>query len=251
MEILMLTAAIALIMLTQYFFAFVSPALGIFSALASVTAMYLALSLLNKRLNQFLKESIEIMCLIQMYTLLISSLPWFFVSQDLLIPATYSILLSLCLWHIKDSNMKLEELGFRKAQPKHMVIAVTAGILLGVVEYQILHPPSSTPTFSITYFLQIALYMLVFVGFVEELLFRGMLMTSLEKYMGWKAALILQSLIFAILHLTWRIIIEVIFVFIAGITFSLLFKRSGSIIPPTIAHGIDNNMMLSILPFLL
>ncbi|MEM2262266.1 MAG: CPBP family intramembrane glutamic endopeptidase, partial [Ignisphaera sp.] len=74
---------------------------------------------------------------------------------------------------------------------------------------------------------------------------------SLEKYMGWKAALILQSLIFAILHLTWRIIIEVIFVFIAGITFSLLFKRSGSIIPPVIAHGIGNIMMLSILPFLL
>jgi len=250
-ETLMLTAAIASITFTQYFFAFIDPALGIFSALASVTVLYLALSLLSGRIDQSLSESIEIVCLIQIYTLLISSLPWFFVSQELLIPATYLILLALCLWHIKDSNMTLEEIGFVKARGKHMIIAAAAGIPLGIVEYQILRPPPPTPIFSTTYFLQTVLYMFIFVGFIEELLFRGMLMTTLEKYMGWKQALILQSLIFAILHLTWRIIIEVIFVFIAGIIFGLILKKSGSLIPPAIAHGIGNIMLLSILPFLM
>jgi len=251
MENSLLASAIALTTLIQYFFAFVEPALGIFSALASVTALYLAISLLSKRLNQALRESIEIICLIQVYTLLISSLPWFFVSQDLFIPATYSILLALCLWHIKDSSMDLKEIGFRKTQLRYMIIAVVAGMLLGAVEYQILRPPPPTPTFSITYFIQTTIYMLILVGFAEELLFRGMLLTSLEKHIGWKPALILHSLVFAILHLTWRIIIEVIFVFIAGIIFGLLFKRSGSLIPPVIAHGIGNTMLLSILPFLL
>ncbi|MEM3955775.1 MAG: CPBP family intramembrane glutamic endopeptidase [Candidatus Bathyarchaeia archaeon] len=251
METIMLSVAIAITTLTQYFFAFINPALGIFSALTSVTALYLALSLLGGRINQPLRESIEIICLIQIYTLLISSLPWFFVSQDLLIPATYSILLALCVWHIKDSNMTLEEMGFRKAQRKYVLIAAAAGIPLGIAEHQILRPPPPAPTFSITHFLQIALYMLIFVGFVEELLFRGMLMTSLEKNMGQKPALIIQSLVFAILHLTWRVIIEVIFVFIAGIVFGLLFRKSGSLIPPAIAHGIGNIVMLGVMPFLI
>lgn len=247
---LMLSAAIALVTLTQYFFAFMDPALGIFSALASVTALYLALSLLSLRIEQALRESVEIICLIQIYMLLISSLPWFFVSQDLLIPATYSILLALCLWHIKDSSMTLEEMGFRRARVRHMIIAAAAGVPLGAVEYQILHPPPPTPTFSTMYFLQTVLYMLVFVGFAEELLFRGMFMRSLEKHMSWKVALILQSLVFAVLHLTWRIMIEVVFVFIAGIVFGLLFKRSGSLVPPTIAHGVGNIVLLSVLPYI-
>ncbi|MEM2167776.1 MAG: CPBP family intramembrane glutamic endopeptidase [Candidatus Bathyarchaeia archaeon] len=250
-EILMLTSAIALTTLTQYFFAFINPALGILSALASVTALYLALSLLSGRLNQALRESIEIICLIQIYTLLISSLPWFFVSQELLIPATYSILLALCIWHIKDSGMTLAEMGFRKAGLKHIFIGVLSGIPLGAAEYYILRPPPPTPTFSIAHFLQTALYMLTFVGFCEELLFRGMLMTSLEKHMGGKPALILQSLIFAILHLTWRIPLEVAFVFAAGIIFGLLFKRGRSLIPPTVAHGVGNIILLSVLPFLI
>ncbi|MEM2578503.1 MAG: CPBP family intramembrane glutamic endopeptidase [Candidatus Bathyarchaeia archaeon] len=249
-EILMLTSAIALTTLTQYFFAFINPALGILSALASVTALYLALSLLSGRLNQALRESIEIICLIQIYTLLISSLPWFFVSQDLLIPATYSILLALCIWHIKDSSMALAEMGFRKAGLKHIFIGALSGIPLGAAEYYILRPPPPTPTFSIAHFLQTALYMFIFVGFCEELLFRGMLMTSLEKYMGGKPALILQSLIFAILHLTWRIPIEVAFVFAAGIISGLLFKRGRSLIPPTVAHGVGNIILLSVFPFL-
>lgn len=250
-ETLLLAAAIALLTLTEYFFAFLDPALGIFTALASVTALYLAISLLSTKLSNILRESIEIICLILVYTLLISSLPWFFVSQTLLIPATYSILLALCLWHIKDSNITLGEIGFRRAQLKHIIIAAPSGALLGAIEYQILRPSPPAPTFSITYLIQTTIYMLIFVGFVEELLFRGILMTSFEKYMGQKQALILQSLIFAILHLTWRIPLEILFVFIAGIVFGLLFKKSGSLLPPTVAHGIGNIMLLSVLPFLL
>lgn len=249
-ETIMLAAAITSLTLTQYFFAFMDPVLGILSALASVTVLYLALSLLSRSISQPLRESVELICLLQIYTLLISSLPWFFISQELLIPATYSILLALCLWHIRDSSLTLEEMGFRGSGLKHIVIAVAAGILLGAIEYQILRPPPPTPTFSITYFLQTTLYMLIFVGFVEELLFRGMLMASLEKHVSQKPALILQSAIFAVLHVTWRLITEIAFVFIAGIIFGLLLKKSGSLIPPAIAHGIGNIVLLSVFPFI-
>lgn len=248
-EVLLLAASIASITLTEYFFAFVNPAIGIFSALVSVTALYLALALL-KRINWAVRETVEIICLLQIYTLLISSLPWFFISQSLLIPATYSILLALCLWQIKESNIPLEELGFRKAPLKYMIPAAAVGIPLGVLEFQVLRPPPPTPTFSTIYFLQTLLYMHLFVGFGEELLFRGLLMSNLEKYTQPKTANLLQSLVFAILHLTWRSTIELIFVFAAGIIFGILFKKSKSLLPPTIAHGIGNTVLLSILPYL-
>lgn len=249
-ETIMLAAAIASLTFTQYFFAFTDPVLGILSALASVTALYLTLSLLNKDISQPSRESIELICLLQIYTLLISSLPWFFISQELLIPATYSILLALCLWHIRDSSLTFEEMGFRGSRLKYIIVAAVTGVLLGAIEYQILRPPPPTPTFSITYFLRTALYMLIFVGFVEELLFRGMLMASLEKHMNQRTALILQSAIFAVLHITWRLIIEIIFVFIAGIIFGLLLRKSGSLIPPAIAHGVGNIVLLSVFPFI-
>ncbi|MCX8205567.1 MAG: hypothetical protein N3H31_07955, partial [Candidatus Nezhaarchaeota archaeon] len=132
-EAFVLAAAIASLTLTEYFFAFVDPALGILSALASVTALYLALSLLSGGLSRALRESVEIVCLLQIYVLLISSLPWFFVGQELLLPTTYTILLALCLWHIKDAGLTLEEVGFRRAQLRHVVTAALAGVALGVV----------------------------------------------------------------------------------------------------------------------
>ncbi|MEM2046190.1 MAG: CPBP family intramembrane glutamic endopeptidase [Candidatus Bathyarchaeia archaeon] len=248
-EVILLSMAIATLTFTEYAFAFIDPAIGIFSALISVSALYIALSIIRE-MNAAVRETVEIICLLQIYMLLISSLPWFFISQSLLIPATYSILLALCLWHIKESTLTWEELGFKKASIKHTIIAIAAAIPLGAIEYSILKPPPPTPAISISYLLQTAFYMFLFVGFIEELLFRGILMKNLEKYMSQKSALILQSLIFAILHLTWRSTWEVIFVFIAGIAFGLLFIKSKSLIPPTIAHGLGNTLLMGIFPYI-
>ncbi|MDW8061860.1 MAG: CPBP family intramembrane glutamic endopeptidase [Nitrososphaerota archaeon] len=249
-ELSLLTTAIVSLTFTEYSFAFLDPALGIFSALISVTILYLALSLF-RGIRSIVRETVEVICLIQLYILLISSLPWFFISQSLLIPATYSILLALCLWYVKGSSITSEELGFKSASSRYVILAFTVGIPLGTVEFLILRPPPPTPTFSIPYLLEMALYMFLFVGFGEELLFRGILMTNLEKYMNPRLALILQSLIFAILHITWRSLTQIFFVFIAGLIFGLLFKMSRSLIPPTIAHGVGNIMLINILPFMM
>lgn len=97
--------------------------------------------------------------------------------------------------------------------------------------------------------------MFVIVGFSEELLFRGFLQRRMEMYYRGKGsknykliALILTSLIFSIVHLD---IIGLATRFVLGLFLGYLAQRMNySIIGPTIAHGINNSVVIYLALFL-
>ncbi len=97
----------------EYVFAYHDVAYGIAIALALAIAIYLMLSIFN--LDQRITDCGESLALIPLYILFTSSLPWFFINQQYLLPAVYSCILGLCLWHVYQRNLSLKELfGFRK-----------------------------------------------------------------------------------------------------------------------------------------
>ena len=142
--------------------------------------------------------------------------------------------------------------GFRKEKLLLYTLACLAiGAVLGTIEYSILRPAPAFPTFEVKYLLRDMMYMFLFVGLGEELLFRGLLQIDLMKVFGVKGGLILASLMFAIMHLTWRSLPELGFVFIAGLILGFLYWKTKNLVLPIIVHGANNVMLVAVLPYIL
>ena len=95
--------------------------------------------------------------------------------------------------------------------------------------------------------------MFVFVGFTEEMLFRGFLQRRMEMYFrgrgngsnaGWKA-LVITSFIFAVIHLD---LIGLATRFMLGLFLGYLAQKTNySILGPSVAHGLNNAIVVVLL----
>ncbi len=231
-------------------FAYQNVAYGVVIALGLAITIYLVLSFVH--LDQRITNCAESLTLIPLYIVFTSSLPWFFINQQYLLPAVYSCILALCLWHAYQKNLSLREIfGFSKDKLlKYSLIGLGIGIPLGMGEYFILHPIPVSSSFEVRYLFRDMAYMLLFVGVAEELLFRGFIQRDMAEAFGWKWALFGASLIFAVVHLTWRSIPELGFVFLAGLILGALYLKTRSLVAPIVAHGINNVMLVSVLPYI-
>jgi hypothetical protein len=120
-----------------------------------------------------------------------------------------------------------------------------------VGEYFIITPAAAFPTFEIKYLVRDLVYMVVFVGLGEELLFRGLVQRDMMNLLGWKWGLLGASLMFMVMHLTWRSIPELGFTFGAGLIFGYLYYKTRSLTAPIIAHGIGNTVLVAVMPYLI
>ncbi|MFC2017623.1 lysostaphin resistance A-like protein [Chloroflexota bacterium] len=250
-QVLFIAAIGITITACEYVFAYQNVAYGIVIALGLVILIYVMLSLLH--LDQRITNCGESLALIPLYILFTSSLPWFFINQQYLLPAVYSCVLGLCLWHIYQKKLSLKELfGFSKEKLlKYSLIGLAIGIVLGTGEYFILRPAPAFPSFEVKYLFRDMVYMLCFVGLAEELLFRGLIQQDLMRAFGWKWALFGASALFSVMHLTWRSIPELGFVFLAGVILGALYLKTKSLVAPIVAHGANNVILVAVLPYLI
>jgi len=248
---LLILAIITAITGCEYLFVYKDVSYGIGLALLLALGIYATISIV--RLNQPVTDCAGSLALIPLYILFTSSLPWFFINQQYLLPAVYSIVLALALWHIYQNKLSLKALfGFRKETVlRYSLVGLAAGIVLGTGEYFVLRPAPAFPTFEVQYLLRDMIYMLLFVGLGEELLFRGLLQSDLMKVFGGKGGLILASLIFMVMHLTWRSVPELVFVFISSLILGAAYWKTKSLVFPIVAHGINNVILVAVLPYIL
>ena len=66
---------------------------------------------------------------------------------------------------------------------------------------------------------------------------------------GWKWALFGASLMFAVMHLTWRSTLELGFVFLAGFVLGALYLKTKSLVAPIVVHGTNNVMLVAVMPY--
>ncbi len=248
---LFIVGIIVAIIVCEYVFAYRNVAFGIVIALVLTLIIYLMISIL--KFDPGITACSESLALIPLYILFTASLPWFFINQQYLLPAVYSLILGLCLWHIYQNHLSLKDIfGLHRGQLlKYTFIGIVIGIPLGTVEYSILRIAPAFPGFEMKYLLRDAVYMLVFVGLGEELLFRGLIQRTLITSFGFKWGLFGASLLFAVMHLTWRSVPELGFVFAAALVLGALYYKTGSLIAPIVVHGINNVMLVAVLPYLL
>jgi len=249
-QAMLIIAIVIAIAACEYVFAYQNVAWGIVIALALAIGIYLMLSIL--RLDQRITNCGESLALIPLYILFTSSLPWFFINQQYLLPAVYSCILGLCLWHVYQKNLSLKGI-FGLSQGKllkYSLVGLAVGIPLGIGEYFILYPAPAFPSFEVKYLFRDMVYMFCFVGIAEELLFRGLIQRDLAGAFGWKWGLFGASVLFAVMHLTWRSVPELGFVFLAGLILGALYLKTKSLVAPIVAHGINNVILVSVLPYI-
>ena len=123
------------------------------------------------------------------------------------------------------------------------------GIGLGLAEYLILRPKPLIDSFTWGALLLPALSLTIFTGFNEEIIFRGLLQsTALPVLRRW--ALFYVSLLFAVLHVGYLSLNDLIFVFAVGYVFAYIVRWSGSILGVTLAHGLTNIGLFLVVPFI-
>lgn len=138
-------------------------------------------------------------------------------------------------------------LGLRLGSLPLQLGIATIGVVLGVTEYYILapRPQFAEPTWQA--FGLAALNLLIFTGFCEEVIFRGVLQSVGPRVLG-RWSLLYISLLFGVLHIGYLSLLDVLFVSGVGLLFAYLVRWTGSIFGVTLAHGITNSMLFLVMP---
>jgi hypothetical protein len=238
------------ITIVEYIFVYTNVAYGIVLSLVLVVAIYVTVSM--PREENDVTKAAETLAIVPLYILFTSSLPWFFIEQEYLLPAAYSIVLALVFFHVYDKNIDLRSLGLTFSGAwKWILICSLIAIPTGTIEYYVLRPEPSLPSFEVKYLLRDFLYMLLFVGVAEELLFRGLIQTDLQRVFGMRNGLLLASYLFGVMHMTWRSSAELLFTFFAAILIGYIYNRSRNLMGPIFLHGVNNTVLVGVLPYVL
>jgi membrane protease YdiL (CAAX protease family) len=239
------------ISICEYVFAYQNVTIGIALSLALALVIYSILSAF--RFPDILATSAESLALIPLYILFTSSLPWFFLQQQYLLPAVYSCVLALAFWHIYRNNLSIKTIiNFdRRKLLRYVLVALAIGAPLGLIEYLILRPSATAPFFNVGYLFRDTVYMVFFVGLGEELLFRGLIQTDLSNAYGWKWGLFGTSLLFAVMHMTWRSLPELGFVFLAALVLGGIYIKTKSLVCPVLLHATNNVILVAVMPYIL
>jgi hypothetical protein len=251
--VLLIAGIMAAIAASEYIFAYRNVAYGIILSLLLAFALYAFLALHTR--DDALNACVSSLVLVPLYILFTSSLPWFFIRQDFLLPAVYSCIIFLCLLHITQKNLSLRSL-FGNFPPMHRLLqyvlfGIGTGVCTGLIEYLILRPAPAYPSFTVGYLILNLFYMIVFVGVGEELLFRALIQRDLSRLFGWRWGLIAASVLFSIMHLTWRSVPELFFVLLAGLIFGWLYIKTKGLFLPVLVHGINNTVLIAVYPYLI
>jgi len=135
------------------------------------------------------------------------------------------------------------------AWPQQLGIGLI-GFGLGYVEYMILKPGPLAAYVTWVDVVTAALILMIFTGVLEEYIFRGLMQSATMQMMG-KFGLIYVALLFAVLHLGYHSLIDVLFVLLVGFLFGWLVWKTQSLLGVSLAHGIANISLYVIFPVLI
>ena len=132
---------------------------------------------------------------------------------------------------------------------EYLLVAIIFGYLFANLEHLVLDNEALVRDLGLLDLSKLFLVMVVCVGFGEELIFRGLLQSSVEKQHGKYVAITVSALIFAIMHSGYQSIPYLLFVLVVGLVLAYSYERTGSLGLVALMHGILNFFLFSFLPF--
>ncbi|MEM2934346.1 MAG: CPBP family intramembrane glutamic endopeptidase [Methanocellales archaeon] len=196
-------------------------------------------------------DYLQIIMLIPLLRIINTSIPVFFPLTIYWFPFIYAPMFIPIYLAAKNQGYTKDQIGLESNLRRNVLytgVGLLLGALLGYIEYFLLHPGGLVEDLSLSNFLKITLIMFLFIGLVEELIFRSLLQTKLEQLFNPTYGLIIASLIFAAMHSGYSLPLEIIFAASAGLIIGYLFQRTRNLYFITTIHGTINVFLFAIIP---
>lgn len=174
---------------------------------------------------------------------------WFPIISIPLFIATF-----VCIY-IQD--LRLRDIGLTIPKPNKIPIEVgivLSSIPFGFIEYYIMRDIIlETPLISELNLTSMILAMVLFIscsGFLEELIFRGLMQNNAKKLLG-SSGILLVTILYAIMHIANLSVLGVILAFVLGGFYSVVVEKTNSLLGVSLSHGILNFVVFIAAPFYL
>ena len=165
---------------------------------------------------------------------------------------TYGVLFIPIYLIIKNQQISLNELGIHSKNLRvYLPAALLIGILFSFVEFLIINPAPLIGSLAPLNIILLVAVMFIFVGGVEELIFRSILQTRLEKVIGINNSIFLGGLLFGIMHSIYGLIPEILTAILYGIIIGYIFQKTRSFPFILVIHGTANVFLFGIFPILI
>ncbi len=132
----------------------------------------------------------------------------------------------------------------------YLPFSILAGLIFAEVEYSIIRTSPLIPDLSPVNLLLLTIVMIFVVGLIEEFIFRGIIQTRLEEFLGPAGGILLASLLFGLMHSSYGTPYEMAYTFLAGGTLGYLFYRTKSLSLVVMIHGFINIFLFGLIPHL-
>jgi membrane protease YdiL (CAAX protease family) len=166
---------------------------------------------------------------------------WYLITSIPLFVATYIAMRTLDIdWRGVGVNLR--------ALPLQLAVGVV-GAAFGYMEYRILRPAPLARAFTLEQLWLPALILLFSTGFMEELIFRGVMQRAAQEALG-GLHIAYVSALFAVLHVGYKSLLDVVFVFGVALFFGYVVERTDSILGVSLSHGLTNIVLFLVAPFL-
>ena len=235
---------ILLIVLAEVLTSFVSPSYGLLLHSLIMLSLLVVSSVTHGKVSGFyLSLSLAPLIRIISLSLPLASFPryaWYIVVNVPILVATVAMMRVLGTG-FKDAGVSL------KMPSEQFVIALT-GVSLGFIDYYILKPEPLAPGLSFWNLTLLAIGIGLSTGFVEELIFRGLMQKYAIEAFGEMIGLIGVAAVFASLHIGWLSPVDLVFVFSVGLFYGFVTLQTGNIIGVTLSHGLTNVILFLVAP---
>ncbi len=191
-------------------------------------------------------QSLTLLILLRMINI---SAPQFFTGMLMQYPIIYGVMFLPIYMIIKNQQIHSNDIGINFGKLYiYVPIAIAMGIVVGIIEYRIIEPMALVEKIRFSDVALISIVMFVFIGITEELVFRSIIQTRLEKILGLRHGLLLTGVIFGIMHVSYGTMYEISFAIIFGVVVGYIFQRTRNLMFVTSIHGTTNVVLFGILP---
>jgi len=134
--------------------------------------------------------------------------------------------------------------------PRSQLLLVASGVPLGLLGFLILRPAPLVGSWSLQKLAVATLILFAFTGFLEELIFRGLLQRVWSQASG-SSGVLWSTAVFAISYCGTRSPGFVVFIGAVGLLFGVSYQRTGSLLGVSAAHGCFSAGLLLFWPLIL
>ena len=150
------------------------------------------------------------------------------------------------LGYIRLLGLRPAEIGFTLGKIPIQVVVAIVGIGFGLADYFVLEPEPLVSELTWQRAVVPAIILMVSVGFVEELLFRGVMQRVAELLGSWGWVFI--AVLYAVLQIGHESVLHCLLSFEIALFFGWVVKKWGSILGVVVAHGLMNIYLYLIFP---